>query len=483
MSDTRNTAFMAQASKSETAAPATEASSYTARHTGPDTSPQKPVDWQARRIDINDITPHRVKIASGRFRNWRRLTTWPLLLFFFLTPWLTWNGNPAVHFDLNKKVFQMWDWVLWPEDLTIIIGLLAGGAFALFFVAMYAGRLWCGYACPQTTWTFLFIWLEEKIEGSRNQRRKLDQGLGSNVQKARRAIKFIAWGALSLATAITALAYFYPLQQWANDVLAGDISWMAIAWLIIIGGLTLINAGWLREKFCTDACPYSRFQSVMFDSFTRTVRYDEQRGEPRGKANPDSNQGDCVDCNLCVQVCPTNIDIRDGLQIACVDCGACIDACDQVMDKLGRARGLITYEPEQQLSFAQRWRLWGYGMAATLAAVLTLVSAFDSQPLSINIQRDRFSLYQLTPQDTITNRYVLSLHNRTADDMTVTIIDQQQTLARLGIPAGARAGQTINVERPLTRPSGKIELSIEYNGQRQAVEVSYSNPYATLAVY
>ncbi|MCV6605731.1 MAG: 4Fe-4S dicluster domain-containing protein, partial [Porticoccaceae bacterium] len=205
----------------------------------------------------------------------------------------------------------------------------------------------------------------------------------------RRGIKFVLWGAISLATGITALAYFYPLEIWLADLAQGDISGAASAWLIIIAGLTFVNAGWLRESFCTHACPYSRFQSVMFDSYTQTVRYDEQRGEPRGKGNPESKLGDCVDCNLCVHVCPTNIDIRDGLQIACVDCGACIDACDQVMLKLGKPTGLITYEPELQRSTGQRWRLWGYGMAVCVTAVLTLFSTLNNDPLTASIQRDR----------------------------------------------------------------------------------------------
>ena len=436
------------------------------------------VDWQARRIDAIEVTPYRVKTMTGRFRNWRRASTWPLLLFFFLTPWLSWEGNPAIHFDLVQKEFHLWSWVLWPEDLTIIIGLLVGGAFALFFVSMYAGRLWCGYACPQTTWTFMFIWIEEKLEGSRNKRRKLDQGKGSHSQKLRRLLKFVIWGLLSLATAVTALAYFYPLEIWLADLMAGDLSMMALAWVIIIGGLTFVNAGWLREKFCTDACPYSRFQSVMFDSYTRTVRYDEKRGEPRGRRNPHSHTGDCINCDMCVHVCPTNIDIRDGLQIACVDCGACVDACDRVMDKIGKPRGLISYEPEMQRSAGQRWRLWGYGMAVTLTAVLTLISVLNNDPLSVSIQRDRLSLYQLTPNDTVTNRYILSLHNRTAEEMTVNILDNDVRLAQLVISAGSRAGQTINIERELSTPSGKVQLTLEFEGQQQVVEVSYSNPYA-----
>lgn len=444
----------------------------------PNSDANTAVDWQARRIDAIEVTPHRVKTIAGRFRNWRRASTWPLLLFFFLTPWLTWEGNPAIHFNLVQKEFHLWSWVLWPEDLTIIIGMLVGGAFALFFVSMYAGRLWCGYACPQTTWTFMFIWIEERLEGSRNKRRKLDQGKGSSSQKLRRLLKFVIWGLLSLATAVTALAYFYPLEIWLADLMAGDISMMALAWVIIIGGLTFVNAGWLREKFCTDACPYSRFQSVMFDSYTRTVRYDEKRGEPRGRRNPHSTTGDCINCDMCVHVCPTNIDIRDGLQIACVDCGACVDACDRVMDKIGKPRGLITYEPEMQRSSSQRWRLWGYGMAVTITAVLTLVSVLNHDPLSISIQRDRLSLYQLTPDDTVSNRYILSLHNRTADQMTVDILDNKLHLAQLVIGPGASAGQAINIERDLSTPSGKVHLTLAFDGQQQIVEVSYSNPFA-----
>ena len=439
------------------------------------------IDWQARRIDVQPIDeyPHRVKLTSGRFRNWRRISTWPLMAAFFITPWLTWNDNPAVYFNLVQKEFHLWNWVLWPEDLTIITGLLVGGAFALFFVSMYAGRLWCGYACPQTTWTFMFVWLEEKIEGSRNSRRKHDRGQATFEQKLRRSIKYFLWGAISLATAVSALAYFYPLEIWAADLAQGDISGAASAWVIIIAGLTFINAGWLRESFCTHACPYSRFQSVMFDSYTQTVRYDEQRGEPRGKGNPSNKTGDCVDCNLCVHVCPTNIDIRDGLQIACVDCGACIDACDQVMLKLGKPTGLITYEPEMQRSAGQRWRLWGYGMAVCVTAVLTLFSTLNNEPLTASIQRDRVSLYELTPNDTVLNRYHLSLHNRTTDTLIVTIFDSNKQIGEIEIPAGARAGQAINIEREMNVPSGKVSISLNYGEfEPQTLEVTYSNPYA-----
>ncbi|MCD8523868.1 MAG: cytochrome c oxidase accessory protein CcoG [Saccharospirillaceae bacterium] len=430
-------------------------------------------------LHVVDEPPHRVRLTNGLFRLWRRVIGWPLLALFFITPWLSWQGKPAVFFDLNAQQFHIGGWLLWSEDLLLLSGLLIGGAFALFFVSMYAGRLWCGFSCPQTVWTFMFIWLEEQIEGSRQMRRKLDQGKGTRQQKVRRALKFVVWGLLSLATAITMIAYFYPLAQWWADVIQGDISSVATFWLILISTLTFLNAGWLRESVCTHMCPYSRFQSVMFDNQTRTVRYDTGRGEPRGKHNPDNTSaGDCIDCGLCVQVCPTNIDIRDGLQIACIDCGACIDACDKVMRQIGRATGLITYQPEQQLSPLQRWRLWGYGVLAATAFIVVTLNTLLQPPLHASLERDRLTLYQLTPDDTLINRYTLKLHNRSHRDMQLTVYDQQHAVLHTTLSAGQRAAHSLDIERTTDTPAQTLALRIEdqHTGYQQELPLHFINP-------
>ena len=310
-------------------------------------------------------------------------------------------------------------------------------------------------------------------------RRKLDQGKGSRQQKIRRALKFAAWGLLSLATAVTMIAYFYPLAQWWSDVIRGDVSSVATFWLILISTLTFLNAGWLRESVCTHMCPYSRFQSVMFDNQTRTVRYDTDRGEPRGKNNPENKAaGDCIDCGLCVQVCPTNIDIRDGLQIACIDCGACIDACDKVMLQTGRATGLITYQPEQQLSPLQRWRLWGYGALAISAFVVVLANTLLQPPLIASLERDRLALYQLTPDDTLINRYTLKLHNRSHEDMQLTVYDQQDAVLQTTLSAGQRAAHSLDIERTTETPSQALELRIEdqRSGYHKNLPARFTNP-------
>lgn len=422
--------------------------------------------------------PHRVRLFNGRFRNWRRAASWPLLTFFFLTPWLSWNGEPAVFLDLNEKQFHIFGWLLWPKDLLMLTPIMIGSAFALFFVSMFAGRLWCGYSCPQTVWTFLFIWLEEKIEGSRNLRRKLDQGKGSPMQKLRRAAKYVVWAALALVTAITALSYFYPLAHWWQDVSQGDISAVATTWVVIIGSLTFVNAGWLRERVCTHMCPYSRFQSVMFDSQTYTVRYNAERGEPRGKKSDSGKPlGDCVDCGVCVQVCPTNIDIRHGLQIACIDCAACVDACDSIMETLNRPKGLIAYEPEEQLTLAQRWRLWGYGSAASVAFVLALLLPAMAPDIDISSERDRQRLYQLTAADTIENNYTVKVHNRRQHDVTVTIYDGDKPLAELFLKAGARGSADIAIERSMDFAEQQVAIRIHHGQQDEIETLNFSNPY------
>ena len=372
---------------------------------------------------IPALSNHRVRLTSGRFQNWRRLSSWPLLFLCFITPWLSWQGEPMVHFDLSQKQFRIASEILWPEDLVLLTWILMTAAFGLFTVSMLAGRLWCGYSCPQTIWTFMFLRLEEWIEGSRHKRMRMDRQKWGIEKVVRRGIKHASWLGLSLLTGVTFVAYFYPLAHMAADWPQG-LPIMAWFWIILFSGFTYMNAGFLREKVCTHMCPYSRFQSVMSDESTVVVHYDIARGEPRG--HKDQTSGDCVDCNLCVQVCPTDIDIRDGLQLACIACGACIDACDQIMDKVGLQKGLISYRPTEQTNqeitpTIQRPRLLGYAAICLISFSLGISEWFSRESVGASLIRDRNQLYSINANDEIENDFILKLHNKTGKQLALTL--------------------------------------------------------------
>lgn len=366
---------------------------------------------------------HRVRLIAGRYTNLRRLITWPLLIACFLTPWLSWNDLPLVHLDLVAKQFRFADIIFWPEDLMVLTWMMMAGAFGLFFVAMASGRLWCGFSCPQTVWTFLFIRLEEVIEGSRHKRLKMDRtpwGMNKvSWQKGlRKGLKHSSWIALSIATGITFIAYFYPLTSMAQDIMSSDfllneMSGSGVFWILFIASLTYLNAGFLREQVCTHMCPYSRFQSVMADRSTLTVQYDEQRN-------------DCIDCNVCVQVCPTDIDIRDGMQLACIACGACVDGCNDIMEKINKPTGLIAYRPaesttKQALNLIERPRLLGYALAFLLSCFLIITEWDNRELVNASLERDRNSLYRVNVNDEVENNYAIKLHNKSQQAMQVRL--------------------------------------------------------------
>jgi len=364
---------------------------------------------------------HRVRLIAGRFNNLRRAISWPLLALCFITPWLSWNDAPLVHLDLVSKQFRFASMIFWPEDLIVLTWIMMAGAFGLFFVAMASGRLWCGYACPQTVWTFLFIRLEEMIEGSRHKRLKMDrQPLALNKQSAekiiRKSIKQFSWLSLSLLTGITFISYFYPLSNMAADFIASDffadeMSGSGIFWILFIALLTYVNAGFLREQVCTHMCPYSRFQSVMADRSTLLVEYNEERN-------------DCIDCEVCVQVCPTDIDIRDGMQLACIACGACVDACDDIMQKINKPKGLISYRPgnssiKDALNLVKRPRLIGYALAFILSIFLLINEWQSREIVKVNLERERTTLYRYNANDEIENDYFIKLHNKAKDTQNI----------------------------------------------------------------
>lgn len=366
-----------------------------------------------------DSLPHRVRLISGRYLTLRRMISWPLLLICFITPWLTWNDLPLVHFDLVAKQFRIGSAIFWPEDLMVLTWAMLAGAFGLFFVAMVSGRLWCGFSCPQTVWTFLFIRLEEVIEGSRHKRLKMDRRPWNLEKVLRKSVKHISWVSLSLWTGITFISYFYPLEAMANDFSASDLAGMGLFWVLFIALLTYLNAGFLREQVCTHMCPYSRFQSVMSDKATLVVQYDEPRN-------------DCIDCKVCVHVCPTNIDIRDGIQLACIACGACVDACDSIMEKISKPKGLIAFRPgeatkKEALNLKQRPRLVGYALAFLLSFFLIGFQASNRDLVQLSLERDRNSLYRITANDEIENSFSLKMHNKTQQDMSIRLLIADNT--------------------------------------------------------
>ncbi len=295
------------------------------------------------------------RAVSGRFAAWRWGLVWLTQLVFYGLPWLQWGSRPAVLFDLEARRFFLFGVVLYPQDFIYLTGLLVVSALGLFLFTAVAGRLWCGYACPQTVYTEIFMWIERRIEGDRAQRIKLDRSPMSAAKLARKGVKHLLWMAVALWTGISFVGYFTPIDALLAALLTLSTGPWETFWVLFYGFATWGNAGFMREQVCKYMCPYARFQSAMFDKDTMIITYDPGRGEPRGprsrKADPKARPlGDCVDCDICVHVCPTGIDIREGLQYECIGCAACIDGCNQVMDRMGYPRGLIRYTTENALA-------------------------------------------------------------------------------------------------------------------------------------
>ncbi|MBD8194052.1 cytochrome c oxidase accessory protein CcoG [Pseudomonas fluorescens] len=370
---------------------------------------------------------------TGLFRTLRVAGAGFLFLAFFGTVWLKWGGRQAVLWDLAESKFHIFGATFWPQDFILLSALLIICAFGLFAVTVFAGRVWCGYTCPQSSFTWLFMWCEKVTEGERNQRIKLQAAPWSLNKLARRSAKHTLWLGISVLTGLTFVGYFTPVRPLAEELLTLEIGGVSLFWVLFFTAATYLNAGWLREAVCMHMCPYARFQSVMFDKDTLTISYDSARGESRGprkrEVRPaDVGLGDCIDCHLCVQVCPTGIDIRDGLQMECIGCAACIDACDSIMDKMGYARGLVSYTSEHQLQGGKthllRPRLIGYS-AVLLVMIAALVVALVERPMvSLDVTKDR-GLFRENAVGQIENIYSLKVINKTQQrqDYRVELID------------------------------------------------------------
>lgn len=393
--------------------------------------------------------------VSGVFARWRVVFVFLTQIVFYGLPWLSWNERQAVLFDLVQRKFYIFGLVLWPQDVIYLTLLLILSALGLFLFTAVAGRLFCGYACPQTVYTEIFMWIERKIEGDRFARIRLDgQEWPWNFSKWRIKItKHSLWLILAFWTGFTFVGYFTPIHTLAGEILTASLGpWQAF-WLFFYGFATWGNAGFMREQVCKYMCPYARFQSVMVDKDTFVVTYDTLRGEPRGSRNKSENHsakglGDCVDCGICVQVCPTGIDIRDGLQYMCIGCGACIDACDQVMGKMQYPKGLIRYTTERAMleraptkkAMRQvlRPRIIFY---ASLIIVLTstfLFSIVTRNPLRADVMRDRGALAREVDGARIENVYRIQVMNSSENAMrvqfTVTGLPDLKILTSQGKP-------------------------------------------------
>jgi len=346
--------------------------------------------------------------VRGWFAAWRWALVWATQLVFYGGAWLTWNGRQAVLFDIAHRKFYLFGLVFWPQDIIYLAVLLIVCALSLFLFTAVAGRLWCGYACPQTVYTEIFLWIERKVEGDRNARMRLDQQGFTREKVLRKGTKHGLWIALSLWTGLTFVGYFTPIRELLTSAPG---AWEGF-WVLFYGFATYGNAGWMREQVCKYMCPYARFQSAMFDQDTLIITYDSKRGEPRGagkKASSTTPLGDCVDCGICVQVCPTGIDIRNGLQNECIGCAACIDGCDQVMDKVGKPRGLIRYSKGRVL----RPRVLVYATILAAIAIAAGVSLWLRTPLKVDVIRDRAAIAREVEGGLIENVYRLQIMNTT----------------------------------------------------------------------
>ncbi|MFN7855873.1 MAG: cytochrome c oxidase accessory protein CcoG [Acidovorax sp.] len=364
---------------------------------------------------------------SGVLARWRWAMVILTQLVFYGLPWLEWGQRQMVLFDLGARRFYIFGLVLYPQDFIYLTGLLIISALSLFLFTAVAGRLWCGFACPQTVYTEIFMWIEHKIEGDRSARLRLDNGPWTFEKIRKKLFKQAVWLAVALWTGFTFVGYFVPIRELGGELLAGQGSWQ-IFWVLFYGFATYGNAGYMREQVCKYMCPYARFQSAMFDKDTMIVSYDGERGEPRAPRNKTLDHkakglGDCIDCTLCVQVCPVGIDIRKGLQYECIGCGLCVDACNTVMDKMQYPRGLIRFSTQNGV--ARHWsqsqilrrvfrpRVLVYGAVLLTLCSVMLASLVTRVPLKVDVVRDRAALSRIVAGGKLENVYRLQVMNAT----------------------------------------------------------------------
>ena len=408
--------------------------------------------------------------VQGVFARWRWAMVFLTQLVFYGLPWLEWGQRQAVLFDLNTRRFYIFGLVLYPQDFIYLTGLLVISALSLFLFTAVAGRLWCGYTCPQTVYSEIFMWVERKIEGDRTLRMRLDESPASLEKLVKKTFKHVVWISIALWTGFTFVGYFTPIRELGMAFLQTQMGSWEVFWVLFYGFATYGNAGFMREQVCKYMCPYARFQSAMFDRDTLIVTYDPARGEPRGarsrKADPKAlGLGACVDCGLCVQVCPTGIDIRKGLQYECISCAACIDVCDGVMDKMNYPRGLIRQTTQNgldgQWTQAQMWRrifrprVLVYSGVLLALTVGLLTSLVVRTPLKVDVVRDRAALSRIVAGGKLENVYRIQI-------MNATEVEQQYRLSADGLEGLELASDTEVTVGPAESRWVPVRLQIPY---------------------
>ncbi|AIL32343.1 cytochrome c oxidase accessory protein CcoG [Basilea psittacipulmonis] len=407
--------------------------------------------------EIYDFVRGRIyaKSVKGHFHTWRVIFVYFTQIIFFGLPWLEWNDRQAFLLDLGSRKFYIFGLVLWPQDIFYMALILIISAYGLFLFTALMGRLFCGYACPQTVYTEIFMWIERQIEGDRSARMRLDQSPWNFNKIFRKGLKHACYIIFALAAGFTLVGYFVPIRGLGHELLSGSFSPWEWFWFLFYAFMMWGHAGILREAVCKYMCPYARFQSVMVDSDTMVVTYDRPRGEPRGgrsrKVNPaEAGLGDCIDCKICVNVCPTGIDIRKGLQYMCIGCGACIDGCNEVMDKMGYKRGLIRYTSENAmikgLSRKQAIKdLFKIRTCVYLALLLILVTGLivslaTRSTLRLDVYKDRGVLGRLGPNETAENVYRIQIINMTEEPRTFTLSTQSDDVKDSTIQLSQKEG-------------------------------------------
>ena len=442
-----------------------------------DSAPEKPGAGESLYRKEPKIYARQVK---GTFARLRVIAVWVLLGLYYVLPWLNINGNQAVLFDLPARKFYILGLTFWPQDFVYLALLMITAGLSLFFFTALAGRLWCGFACPQTVWTETFMWIEQWVEGDRAKRMKLDKAPWTADKIMRKSAKQALWILFAAWTGFTFVGFFSPIRELGANIASLSLGPWETFWIVFYSFATYGNAGFLREQVCKYMCPYARFQSAMFDKDTLIISYDPERGEPRGgrrkKDNPaEKGLGDCINCTLCVQVCPTGIDIRNGLQYECIACAACIDVCDQVMDKLEYPRGLIRYTTEHSLKHKTkhviRPRIIIYGVL--LIAILggTIWSMTHRVPLRADLIRDRNALYRELPGNLVENVYTLKITNmdNAPHRYDMRVLNNDAVEIDMDKPLSLQAeevlGVSVRLRIPRSAGQGVQTLDIEFQSQ------------------